>query len=189
MSLNELAFSACVERHFRFLVERYGFRWLDVSAYVVRYESDKLAFTVDYDRLAVAASLRSARSTLASAVTHGTIIRHFGIDTERYGAFHASTAEALEFVVSGLAEMIEAVMPTLSAAPEASLQALERNAAEGARAYTVDAITRALLVQADSAWHDRDFPRLVAICEEQIDLLPPTYRRRYDYAKKRLARR
>lgn len=176
----ELGFVAAVQGSFGFLESDYRLRLVRAEPTFVRYEGERRFVNVFHGRASYELGVEIGRWV---EVDDGFVEQRFalgyavalGRDLEAVGfrAFTATDAGAVARFVPQLAEWTrEFVGPVIVADDDAAFERMSAGSARDSQTYLQEGRASQLRKRAETAWHDKDFDRVVLAYREIVDELP-----------------
>lgn len=187
-----LGFLEAATSEFMFLVEEFAFSCVKRDVTFVRYESKNVFVNIYHGRSSFELNVEIGERSLSE----NTRERSFAIGdilyvtkpevAERYYPYQVTTPESVKKFVKELAKLVkEYATPALSgdhACFEKTAAVQLRRSQDLLLGWDLQRVRR----EVDTAWHEKDFPRVVAIYEPVKEHLTPAEMKKLEYARKKV---
>jgi hypothetical protein len=186
----QLGFTEAVKLSFDF-VKKYGLKPVQEEVTLVRYQSEKVILNVyhgrgsyelgaEFERVGFSGEKFSLHDTMKWAKAVGKVEE---IPT---GGYQASSREVVQMLVAQMAELVKSYAEPLLQGDAETYQALREQQSSDAAEYTREVHLRAVRKQAETAWQDKDYEKLLGLYSDMQGELTPSEFMRFQYAEKQL---
>lgn len=186
---NDSAFEELVRTHFEFLVTDYGFDLISSTPDTVRFESKNVFFKITYDdysfEIETYVGLLAEDPTSYSQVdVLDALLGEANID-QRF--FQASSPERMKYCVTRLAHLVRSHYEPVLRGEKEVLRKIDLVVCQKSDALAKEDELRNLRGDAEKAWRDKDYRKLVELFEPVKADLTPSEAGKLAYAKRKAA--
>jgi hypothetical protein len=188
-----LGFVEAVESSFAFLVSDHGFTLTQVEPTYMRYKTEDVFLVVYHGRSSCEIDVEIGQivknpDQIEVSYSMGEIIEFAGASKETgYTYFMATTPENVLMHVRTLAEYTKKYALNVLAGDQQTWDDLEKTRRKISNLITREYKLKAVRRDVDSAWREKNFPRVVELYGSVEEDLAASEKKKLEYARKRLA--
>jgi hypothetical protein len=186
-----LGFTEAVMSAFKFLVEEFSFTCVRHDVTFVRFESDSVFVNVYHGRISFELNVEIGELMVGGVLpenpfTIGEIL-HL-VDPEEaanYRPFQVHTLESVKKFVLELARLVKKYAIPALIGERDFFQRVSEVQAKRSNAYLKDLRLNRTRTEVETAWHQKNYPRVIELYDSMYEDLTPAEAKRLAYAKKK----
>jgi hypothetical protein len=185
-----LGFAAAVNSAFKFLVDDFDFRSVREDVTIVRFESNSVFVIVYHGRVSFELNVEIGE------LTHGVVPENpFTIEdilylvnskeAANYRPYQVRTFDSVKRFVSEIARLTKDYATSALKGDQYFFKQLSDSRTQRSRAYTKELRLDRTRTEVETAWHQKNYPRVIELYDSMHDDLTPAEAKRLAYAKKK----
>jgi hypothetical protein len=186
-----LGFAEAVTYAFKFLVEDFAFRCVRKDVTIVKFESDFVFVNVYHGRISFELNVEIGERTVGGVLPENPFtiedILHLVNPKEatNYRPYQVHTFDSVRKFVSELSRLTkEYAIPALKG-DRHFFERLNDSRTQRSNAYMKELRLNRTRTEVETAWHQKNYPRVVELYDSMMDDLTPAETKRLAYAKKK----